>query len=72
MARTTPALLSLYSIITLTAPLFIHKGATCVRTTAWYVNSSPTCSDAMVLVRRHVCDRSHFSTSPSPQESDMM
>ena len=31
IARTTPALLSLYSIVTLTAHLLIDKGATCVR-----------------------------------------
>jgi hypothetical protein len=35
MARTTPALLSLYSIVTLTAHLLSDKGATCVRSTAW-------------------------------------
>lgn len=35
IARTTPALLSLSSIITLTAHLLIEKGATCVRSTAW-------------------------------------
>jgi len=70
IARTTPALLSLYSIITLTAHLLIQKGATCVRTTAWYVKSYPTFSDAIALVRRHVWDHIHFSTSQ--QETDMM
>jgi len=35
MARTTPALLSLDSLITLTAPLLLAKGATWVRSTAW-------------------------------------
>jgi DDE superfamily endonuclease len=35
IARTTPALVSLYSIITLTAHLLIEKGATGVRSTAW-------------------------------------
>jgi hypothetical protein len=35
MARATPALVRLYSIITLTAHLLIEKGATCVRSTAW-------------------------------------
>ena len=34
IARTTPALVSLYSIIPLTAHLLIDKGATCVRSTA--------------------------------------
>ena len=35
MARATPALLSLYAIMTLTAPLLIEKSTTCVRSTAW-------------------------------------
>jgi hypothetical protein len=35
MARATPALVSLYSIITLTAQLLSEKGAPCVRSTAW-------------------------------------
>jgi hypothetical protein len=35
MARTTPALLSLDSGMTLHAPLLIDKGMTCVRRTAW-------------------------------------
>jgi hypothetical protein len=70
IARTTPALLSLYSIITLTAHLLIQKGATCVRTTAWYVKSYPTFSDTIALVRRHVWDHIHFSTSH--QETDIM
>jgi DDE superfamily endonuclease len=35
IARTTPARLSLYSIVTLTAHLLSEKGVTCVRSTAW-------------------------------------
>jgi hypothetical protein len=70
MARTTPALLSLYAIITLTAPLLIEKGATCVRRTAWYRKTRPTFSDAMALVRRHLWDHLHFSMSQ--QEADMI
>jgi hypothetical protein len=35
IARATPALVSLYAIIPLTAHLLIEKGATCVRSTAW-------------------------------------
>jgi hypothetical protein len=52
MARTTPALVSLYSIITLTAHLLIEKGETCVRSPAWYSKIHPTFSDAIALVRR--------------------
>jgi hypothetical protein len=70
MARATPALLSLYSIITLTAQLLIEKGATCVRSTAWYGKTRPTFSDAIALVRRQLWDHIHFSTSQ--QETDMI
>src|SRR4029450_4400283 len=42
IARTTPTLLSLYSIITLTARRLIGKGMTCVRSTAWYRKTRPT------------------------------
>ena len=70
IARTTPALLSLYAIITLTAHLLIEKGATCVRSTAWYRKTRPTFSEAMALVRRHLWDHLHFSMSQ--QETDMI
>jgi len=70
IARATPALLSLYSIITLTAHLLIEKGATCVRNTAWYRKTRPTFSDAIALVRRQLWDHIHFSTSL--QETDMI
>jgi hypothetical protein len=70
IARTTPALLSLYSIITLTAHLLIEKGATCLRSTAWYRKARPTFSDALALVRRHLWDHLHFSMSQ--QEADMI
>ena len=70
IARTTPALLSLSSIMTLTAHLLIEKGATCVRSTAWYRKTRPTFSDAIALVRRQLWDHIHFSTSL--QETDMI
>jgi DDE superfamily endonuclease len=70
IARTTPALLSLYAIITLTAQLLIEKGATCVRSTAWYRKTHPTFSDAMALVRRHLWEHLHFSMSQ--QETEMV
>ena len=70
MARTTPALLSLYSIMTLNAPLLIEKGMTSVRSTAWYRKTRPTFSDAIALVRRQLWEHLHFSTSQ--QETDMI
>jgi DDE superfamily endonuclease len=70
IARATPALLSLYSIITLTAHLLMEKGATCVRSTAWYRKTRPTFADAIALVRRHLWNHLHFSMSQ--QETDMI
>jgi hypothetical protein len=70
IARTTPALLSLYSISTLTAHQLIEKGATCMRNTAWYRKTRPTFSDTLAWVRRHIWDHSHFSMSQ--QEPDMI
>jgi len=70
IARTTPALLGLYSIVTLTAHLLIEKGTTCVRSTAWYRKTRPTFADALALVRRQLWDHLHFSMSH--QETDMI
>jgi hypothetical protein len=63
IARTTPALVSLYAIITLTAHLLIATGATCVRSTAWYGKTRPTFSDAIAWVRRQLWEHIHFSMS---------
>jgi DDE superfamily endonuclease len=70
IARTTPALLSLYSIIALTAHLLIDQGETWVRRTAWYGKTRPTFSDAIAWVRRHLWEHIHFSTSQ--QETDLI
>ena len=70
MARATPALLRLYSVMTLTAPLLIDKGETWVRSTAWYGKTRPTLSDAIAWTRRHVWEPIHFSTSH--QETDLI
>ena len=70
MARTTPALLRLYSSITLTAQWLSETGATCVRSTAWYRQTRPTLADAIALVRRQLWEHLHLSTSP--QETDMI
>jgi hypothetical protein len=70
IARTTPALLSLYTVITLTTHLLIHKGVTCVRRTAWYTKTRPTFADAIALVRRQVWEHMYFSMSQ--QNTDMV
>jgi hypothetical protein len=70
IARSTPALLSLYAIVTLVAHLLIEKGASRVHSAAGYVKALPTFSDAIALVRRDLWDHLHFSTSP--EETDMV
>ena len=50
--RTAPALLGLFSVVTLLAHRYMAKGEGRVRRTAWYDKSCPTFSDALALVRR--------------------
>jgi hypothetical protein len=50
--RTAPALLGLFSVVTLLAQQYMAKGEGSVRRTAWYGKSRPTFSDALALVRR--------------------
>jgi len=50
--RTAPALLGLFSVVTLFANRYMAKGEGSIRRTAWYDKSHPTFSDALALVRR--------------------
>ncbi len=50
--RTAPALLALFSVITLLAHRHMVKGEEVVRRAAWYNKTHPTFSDALALVRR--------------------
>jgi hypothetical protein len=52
IARTTPALLGLFSLITLLANALLTRHDLTIRTTAWYSKTLPTFSDALALVRR--------------------
>ena len=50
--RTAPALLGLFSVVTLFAHRYMAKGEGSIRRTAWYDKSHPTFSEALALVRR--------------------
>jgi DDE superfamily endonuclease len=52
--RTTPALLGLFSLVTLLAHPAMTSGAPVVRQAAWYRKRDPTFSDALALVRREL------------------
>ncbi len=51
IARTTPALFALFSLVTLLAHQVLAGQPCPVRDAAWSTKTRPTCSDALVLVR---------------------
>jgi hypothetical protein len=63
--RTTPALLGLFSVVTLLAhgPLTASP-APAIRQTAWYRKAQPTFADALATVRRELWRHQTFHTSP--------
>jgi hypothetical protein len=52
IACTTPVILALYSIVTLTARQLVPQDSLMTRHAAWYAKDSPTFSDTIALVRR--------------------
>ena len=55
IARTTPALLGLFSWVTLAAHLLQSETLLPARGAAWYTKPLPTFSDALAFVRYHLC-----------------
>ena len=65
IARTTPALLGLFSLVTLLADRSTTRGTLPVRQAAWYVKPLPTFSDALAVVRHRLWRGQDFHTSLS-------
>ena len=65
IARTTPVLLALFSVVTLLAARLVRHGRLPVRTAAWYAKPTPTFSDALAAVRAHWWRWQRFRTSSS-------
>ena len=63
--RTTPALLGLFSVITLLAHRLLGEASCPARTAAWYAKARPTFSDTLALVRRYLWIRTDFRLSPA-------
>ena len=61
--RITPALLSLFSIVTLLANVHAHKQKLPIQQTAWYVKKLPTFSDALSIVQQTLASEIYFRTS---------
>ncbi|MDQ3258479.1 MAG: transposase [Acidobacteriota bacterium] len=70
IARTTPALFALYSIITLLAARLVESNKLPVRRAAWYAKQSATFSDTIAYVRRWLWSHHHFQMSQTT--SDMI
>ena len=64
IARTTPCLLALFSIVTLLARTLPARQRRSATAAAWYPKASPTFSDALAAVRRAIWREQHFQTSP--------
>jgi hypothetical protein len=66
--RTTPALLGLFSLVTLFAHARLDGQPLPVRQAAWYAKADPTFSDTLAFVRQPLWPVTVFSTSPASDE----
>ena len=69
IGRTTPALLGLFSVITLFAHRQMGQARGVFRPAAWYHKSHPTFSDALALVRKELWARATFHGSPAETDT---
>jgi hypothetical protein len=70
IARTTPALLGLFSIITLWAGQVAQEHALPIRQAVWYRKIQPTFAEAIAVVRQYLWTSTHLYMSPA--KSDMV
>jgi hypothetical protein len=63
VARSTPCLFGLFSIVTLLAGQLHHQTRTAVWTDSWYRKSRPTFADALAAVRRQIWSEMGLLTS---------
>jgi hypothetical protein len=68
IARTTPVLLGLFSLIALWAERIRAERGLLPERVRWYSKSDPTFSDALALVRRELWTSPTFATSRQDRE----
>ena len=68
IARTTPAVFALYSVVTLLAARLLETQNLPVRRAAWYAKESATFSDTIAYVRRYLWTHQHFQMSETATE----
>jgi hypothetical protein len=69
IGRTTPALLALFSLVTLLVDQSATRHKLPIRQAAWYTKQLPTFSDALAIVRDQLWQAVPFHTSPSDADS---
>jgi hypothetical protein len=69
IVRTTPALLGLFSLVTILALRLASDGKMPVNETAWYSKAEASFSDCLVFVRKHCWALENFVTSAQTAES---
>ncbi|WP_460979672.1 IS701 family transposase [Spirosoma knui] len=65
IARTTPILIGIFSIVTLMAHSLQRQGQLSSQVSSWYTKESLTFSDGLASVRRYLWREMHFCTSSS-------
>jgi len=70
IARTTPVLLALFSLVSVLALKLSQGGQIPVPATAWYHKEEPTFSDCLALVRRHLW-RARYLVNSAPEAEIM-
>jgi hypothetical protein len=70
IARTTPVLLALFSLVSVLALQLSQDGQIPVPETAWYYKEDPTFSDCLALVRRHLW-RARYLVNSAPEAEIM-
>jgi len=68
IARTTPVLMGLFSLVTIWADLLHKQNLLIVKTSAWYQKTHPTFSDAIASVRQYIWRNQNFKTSTSTRD----
>ena len=68
IARCTPCLLGVFSLVTLLAQQLHEQGRLQVSHSAWYDKQLPTFSDALASVRAYLWQESNFSRSGAEQD----
>jgi len=68
IARTTPVLMALFSLVCLMVHRWREHWPTLARSSAWYLKPEATFSDCLALVRRRIWSESYFYTSAGEQD----